>query len=179
MNFQNVSSFKDIVLIPDTLYVLDFDDTIGYYEGIHKEWWSERFQHYYDNHGCIIKAERLALNDWTEHVKYIDPIPVDKEGFRNIIDYCIHSGGHSHVMILTARNIELTDETRFHLNTISLEKDLDIVFCSGKHKGYKLQEYLMKHKKKYKNLIFIDDLHKNLLDVQEIYKNAICYHMVI
>lgn len=174
--FQVISGFQDIVLQKETLYVLDFDETIAYFEGIHKGWWKDRFEHHYEHNDHDI-AEEMALKDWMQHVTYVDPTHVDKDGFENIIQYCV-SEPSSRIVILTARNISLENVTEAHMKIISPDNDIDIIFCSGEHKGYVLQDYLDKHDSEYKHIIFIDDLRKNLVDFKSVHSDSQCYHML-
>lgn len=173
---DKITSFKDIPLQPGTLYVLDFDETIAYYDGINQAWWSERFDYHYEKHSDYNKADRLSLKDWMDHISFLQPRHVDKEGLNNIINHC-NGTPNSHVMILTARDIMLEDVTRKHMDLLSPNEQLDIVFCNGEHKGEKLKEYFDQNGQSYKNIIFVDDLDQNLKEVMEIYKNARCYHM--
>lgn len=188
--FQVISGFQDIVLQKETLYVLDFDETIAYFEGIHKGWWKDRFEHHCEHNDHDI-AEELALKDWMKHVTYVDPTHVDKDGFENIVKYCV-SEPSSRIVILTARNkkievlsqlfendiISLENVTEAHMKIISPDHDIDIIFYSGDHKGYVLQDYLDKHDSEYQHIICIDDLRKNLVDFKSVHSDSQCYHML-
>lgn len=174
--FKVISSFDDVPIQPDTLYVLDFDETVAYYDGINRKWWEDRFAHHYREHCDYDKADDLALKDWLEHIDYLDPQHVDQKGFKEIIEHC-ESEEHSHVVILTARDIRLEDITKKHLDILSPDKKIDIIFCNGDHKGEKLQEYLDGHEKDYLHIVFVDDHLDNLVNFKETHADALCFHM--
>jgi hypothetical protein len=174
--FQIITDFRSIPLMDNTLYVLDFDETVVYFDGINSSWWKEQFNRHYNRHGDYDQADQETLRDWLDHVHMIQPNHIDKDGFSRIVEHCESSFG-AHVMILTARNILLEDVTRSHLNTISPDKQLDIVFCSGDHKGEKLQEYLNRHDREYQHIIFVDDQIQNLINFKETHTDSRCYHM--
>lgn len=171
-----ISDFSQIPLQPDTLYVLDFDETVVYYDGINREWWQQQFKHYYTQHEDYNRAEQQSLHEWIDHINFLSPQHVDQKGFHGIIDHCEGEPG-SHVIILTARNITLSDVTEAHLDILSPDKKLDIVFCDGEHKGIKLEEYLKEHRQQYKHIVFVDDLQANICDFQETHTEARCFHM--
>ena len=175
--FKVITSFQELQPWPSAcLYVLDFDETIAYFDGLNRDWWSQRFGHHYSVHNDTKQAETNALKEWVDHITIVDPKHVDEEGFHSLIEHCKQDTS-SHILILTARDIALKDLTTAQLNTISPTVSVDIIFCCGKNKGHKLQEYLETHSKTYSTTIFIDDLTSNLLDFQKVHVGAQCFHM--
>lgn len=174
--FTTISKLSEIPLQPDTLYVLDFDETVVYYDGINRQWWEQRFKHHYDTHNDHDKADQLALKDWFEHIKFLQPNHIDYHGFKNIIKHC-ESSRNSHVMILTARDVRLENITREHMAILSPDHQLDIVFCCGKDKGEQLQLYLDRHEHEFEHIIFVDDQVNNLANFIETHVDAKCYHI--
>ena len=179
-HWSTISSLGEIKMLPDCLYVLDFDETVAYFDNINRDWWKARFQHHYTAHGDAPLADKLALQDWAKHISFAgtDVHHVDKQGFDNIVSY-VQADPGSHLIILTARDISLKDVTEGHLSTISPNHSIDIIFSSGGNKGLKLNEYLKAKStgNRYENIIFVDDLHKNLVDFKGVHTDAHCYHM--
>jgi hypothetical protein len=180
--FKVISDFQEIALTSNTLYVLDFDETVVYFDNINSGWWKKRFEHHSKTQDNTCKANKLVLKDWKNHISYNGPKHVDKQGFNSIVNHCVESGGSSHVIILTARDISLTDVTENHLNTISPNADINIIFCSGDNKGCKLQEYIdqrSKDKPVFDHIIFVDDRLYNLVDFKDVHVDSQCYHMIM
>ena len=175
--FQTIADFEKIPIQADTLYVLDFDETVTYYDGIDHDWWKARIEHYYSLHECYDTADNYALDDWLARVEYLDPQHVDQDGYRKIIEHC-ESEPNSHVVILTARNIKLEDITKKHLQQLSPDSKVDIIFCNGEHKGEQMQQYIDLHELDYEHIIFVDDRLQNLVDFKSTHADAQCFHMI-
>lgn len=173
--FQTIKSFQEVPLLSQTLYVLDFDDTIIYFDNIDKNWWINKYNHYCNQYGDHNHADQKALSDWVHSVSSMEPKHVDETGFKALIMHC--NDNNSHAIILTARDNALSDITKSHLNTVSPNTDIDIIFCSGTHKGHKLQTYLDKVGIMFEHIIFVDDNKNNLIDFKTVHTNSRCYHM--
>jgi len=172
-SFNIIADFSTIPLMVDTLYVFDFDDTVVHYEGVNQSWWQRQFCLNYEIHGDYDRADRESLEDWQRMMHFVKPTHIDKAGLSQIIHHCEISE-NTHILILTARHKLLETPTRSALSTIS-DKNWDIVFCDGSHKGHKLREFLTHTS--YRYIVFVDDHIQNLADVAEACPMAYCYHM--
>lgn len=168
----------ELPLEPNTLYVLDFDETVASFEGIDKQWWQDKFQEYYNKHNDYDFADAESLRDWKHHITYIQPIPthIDQLGLERIQQYANGQSG-SNLVILTARDSDLKHLTIKQLEVLLPEHDIDIIFCDGGHKGEKLSEYLAIRDLGYSNIIFVDDNISNIQSMKEIYGLAQCYYI--
>ena len=190
-------------MMPNTLYVLDFDETLVRFDDMGSEWWDKQCERYYGQHGTDRPdGQSLAdwvqhvsfrnpktdeekvfkqniLDDWVKHVSARDPIHVDEVGFNGILEHCVAERG-SHVIILTARNIKLAELTQRHLDmVVSPEAGVDIIFCSGENKGRTLENYIGTSGASYNHIVFVDDKLRNLKQVKDVHVDSQCYHMML
>jgi hypothetical protein len=175
--YNTIKSFHEIQFTPKTLYVLDFDDTIAKFDGIHNNWWTERFEFHYEAHSCFGKAEELSLYEWKEKVELIEPVHVDEGGLNYLIEHCSESG--SHFVILTARNKVLKDMTNEHLNKLLPDHNIDVIYCSFENKGLMMEKYIEKElsEHEFEHIVFIDDKEYNLDAFMSHHPDATCYLM--
>lgn len=120
----SVSTFNDIIIVKNSLVICDIDETLLYYEGIDKTWWSETFYRYYQIHKDYDKADQLCLAEWTSHITSADKYPffTDIAGYANMIAKINET--NSQIVFLTARCEYLRD------NPLYLSWVLKISFIS-------------------------------------------------
>jgi hypothetical protein len=61
---HSINSFSQIKIKPNSLVVLDIDDTILHFSTIKKGWWTETFNKYYEIFENYDEAKKLAYHDW-------------------------------------------------------------------------------------------------------------------
>jgi hypothetical protein len=163
---RTINSFKKIILKPNSLVVLDIDETILGFPTIPKNWWNNVFGNYYLLTNDFDLAEKLALKDWTNRVKNAKPIKLESKQLDIFLDKV--NNLECPLLILTARNPILTEITIKHLASIGFDHS-NVVH--DKNKGSQLLKLVQTKYSHIDNIVFVDDLLANLEDVQFHFKN--------
>lgn len=161
MIFQEINSFKNVNITPNSLVICDIDDTVLKYDFIHKEWWE------YNN-----------LSDWVSKVYTQTPKHTDESGFFEMIDKINNS--NSKLIFITARNSNLKNITHLHLESININiNNHDVYFSHPYSKGIYLKRLIMNNHidlDAYDRIVFIDDLEENLNSMSKHFKEKIHYY---
>jgi predicted methyltransferase len=83
---KHINSFSGISPIkPNTLVVLDIDDTIISFPNIHKDWWNETYTnlYYYDKQNAYKQTNLL----WLDRIVKSKPSLIDKKNFNKFKYY--------------------------------------------------------------------------------------------
>lgn len=157
---KTIKKFCQIKIIPNSLVILDIDDTLIKFEGVNYIWWKNKYNKYYKIHQKHETAEELANEDWKKIVSKTEPKLVDEEIYE-FIDELIKN--NCYITLLTARNIKFKDLTLEHLAKVNL--DLYQVYFNS-NKGDEL--YKISHKNYFhlNNIIVVDDVMHNLENIQ-------------
>jgi len=168
--------------IPNTLVILDCDETILKFEGELREiykWWKETFNKFFEECQDFDLAEYKTNELWKKKIRDCDKFShTDESGLTKMIEEAREVGNV--VIIVTARDDELAIITKKHLNEIGfvadelkLKSDISahhenngIFHTSGKSKG-KVADEICKELG-FKNIVFVDDMLFNLEDVENI-----------
>lgn len=159
---KEINDYSQIKIIPNSLIVFDIDETIIKFPELGKNWWKNKFNHYYAIYNDYDKADISALEDWIEHVKINKPEMINKDSFIEFFNSSLDN--NCKIIFLTARNEKLKDLTLQHLihvDVINHNKVYDIYF--NENKGEELEKILSKEE--FNDILFIDDLEENLKDV--------------
>jgi Protein of unknown function (DUF2608) len=158
---RNISSFEDVVIIQNSLIVIDIDDTLIKYSQFNQTWWINKIQHYHTLTKKYELAEHLANEEWNKHIETCEPEIVDKY-IHDFIDMA--KSKDCHIVLLTARNDIIRELTKKHLLEVNLYFE-HIYF--NKDKGAELVKIVeTDYAGIYKNIIVIDDMEKNLLNIR-------------
>ena len=158
--FNTITKFKQVNLIPNSLIVIDIDDTLIKYDGIDFAWWKNKVNKYYSVTKNDELSEVLANKDWMKLIEKCDP---------ELVDDCVHyfieqtKNHQCHIILLTARNNVITDLTRNHLNKVDLYFE-HIYF--NENKGDELVRIVQNNYIDCTDIIVIDDREANLIDIQ-------------
>jgi hypothetical protein len=175
-----ISSFSEIEVVPNSLVILDIDETVLTFPQITKHWWKEKIGYYYDITTDIHLAEKYALDEW-RHIAYsTDPIQLDSENQLKFIDNIYQN--NCELIFLTARNEDLSCITYNHLRHINIDNRHLVYF--DENKGEKFYEIISSLYQNCENITFVDDLIINLdkivnaINKYELNaKNIKLYHM--
>ncbi len=168
-----VQSFTQINISDNYLVVLDLDETIIKYEGICKQWWKDKFEHYYKIHKDYDLVDSLSSRDWKEHMKITLPSHTDKNGFYDLIERSKNM--NCKIIIVTARDEGIKDITYKHLKYLNVT-NIDVYFVSGGNKAKLIDKVINDNSEKYDNIVFVDDMDFNLKDVKEHFGDKVlCY----
>jgi hypothetical protein len=165
---KQITKFSQIKLIPNSLIVLDIDDTIIKFDKINIQWWHDTFDKHYVVTKDYVRADFLSLDEWISHVTITEPKLVDDEIYNWI---GLTNKFNCDLIFLTARNLSLKDITQLHLNKVNLYGDESKIYFN-RNKGDELLsiangEYLHK-----KNIIVVDDVESNLTDIQDKFTDS-------
>lgn len=168
-----INSFYKVPIEPNSLIVIDIDETILKYDGICRRWWKER----YDYHFCIYKnhdvADKMCENEWKNHIKVNFPSHTDREGFFDLIERAKKL--NCKVILVTARDLQIKDITHEHLNYLDIT-GIEVYFSAGGNKAHVIENTIKENNEKYNDIIFIDDMDHNLRDVNEYFEDLVtCY----
>ena len=159
---KQITRFNQIKLIPNSLIVLDIDETIIKFDNINKKWWCNTFDKYYFITKDYNHADNLSLDEWISYVTITQPKLVDDE----IINWFDLTNKHNcDLIFLTARNKNLKDITNLHFNKVNLSIDKTKIYFN-QNKGNELFNIVNKEYSHTQNIIVVDDLKYNLIDIQ-------------
>jgi hypothetical protein len=160
----NINSFYQIKpLNPNTLVVLDIDDTIMSFTTINKKWWNDTYNtyllHYKDTEKAYKKSEKL----WIKYISRSNPNLLDEINFINFLEKI--SENNCELIFLTARNKKISKLTMTQLSYCRINIESSKVFFS-RNKGVELKNIVEQTYPNIKDIIFVDDLEENLVKVQ-------------
>jgi hypothetical protein len=167
-----MSSISEVRKTPESIYAIDIDETILYYENLPETWWLELAKKI-ASYPADASADASADNDrilsiWENIIKKSVPVAINPKEFMELVEYC--KNHNSHLILLTARYTRLDSITREHLKIIFPDYQPEIIFCSNENKGLKLRQAIDVNK--YKHLYFIDDKQYNIDNVVAEYPLA-------
>ena len=157
-----INSFSQIKPVkPNTLVVLDIDETLLTFKNVDTTWWNDKYQEllpiYKENTYQHIEVL------WTDYVFKNRPMILDE---RNL---CVFfesiKNNNCELILLTARDISTSEMTMKHLNECGLIIDPHRVFFN-RNKGYELRNIVMNIFPHVNNIVFVDDLTENLVNVE-------------
>lgn len=155
-----ISTFSEIIVLPNTLYTFDIDETILKIELNESVDWLDIYKE------CkgTTSANILAFREIIKNDALIRVCSLDNENMFKLINHIRLIG--SHIIFLTARDSSLRVKTMEHLRKIGLDNvnDEDVYF--NDKKGDTLYNIVSTRFKEVKNIVFIDDNIKNICDVQ-------------
>lgn len=158
---KEINKYEQIKIIPNSLIVLDIDETLIRFENIDKNWWNVEFAKINIITNNEVLTEKMLLNEWLNIVSNSKPL---------LVDNCIHEFVENakqngcKIILLTARNNKLFELTLKHLQEVNL--NFTHVYFN-ENKGDELLRIINEEFTKYNNIIVVDDLIKNLNDIEE------------
>lgn len=158
---KQIKKFNQIDIIPESLIVIDIDDTLIKYDGIDFIWWKNKVNKYYTLTKNTDLSEILANQDWNKLIEKCNPELVD-----DCVHYFIESAKSKkcHIILLTARNNVIKDLTKEHLSKVNLYFE-HIYF--NENKGDEIVKIMnFDYLDSCKNIIVIDDREQNLIDIK-------------
>ena len=158
-----IQNYDEIIILPNTLVIMDLDETIIQFRGIHETWWQ-----YYKRH----KGDLLTYREWLKHISKTLPEMLDSIEFTRFMN--IIQKTNSRMVILTARSIKLCELTLQQLTYCNIHLPLDDIYFSEK-KGKVTHD--LKKKYAYSNIVFVDDKKENIDDVKLWNPEVTCYHI--
>lgn len=163
-----INTFYKVEIKSNTLVLCDIDETLLFYDEINSEWWKKKIDYYINVNKCdSSNANRLALNEWAEHIKENYPKHTDKSGFENLLINVKDS--KSKLIFITARYPDVKQITEDHFNYLGLKSsEYEVHYLGGSSKGQYIKNIDTDN---YDNIIFIDDLDHNITSVNEAFPN--------
>jgi predicted secreted acid phosphatase len=173
-----IFSFFDVEIKPNSLVVIDIDETLAKYEGINPTWWNNTIETHFTIHNDYNMAQSNTYNMWKHHIHTSLPTHTDMDGFFNLVDRVEELS--SDLIFVTARDdTHMRDITMQHLEHLGIV-DKHVSFSSHTNKVPYIGEYIELNKKSYDKIIFIDDNDKNLNDVKTHFVDDVeCYKFVM
>lgn len=176
MTFETINKFKDIKIIPNSLFIIDIDDTLIKFENINFSWWINIINKYFLITKNIDQSEKLANDEWINVIKTKKPFLVDNYIYDFINKLKLNN---CKIILLTARDKRLKKMTELHLSKVNLLFN-DIYY--NKNKGQELKKILKILNKNFDDIIIVDDRVFNLIDIKKELKdynyNIHLYHIV-
>jgi predicted secreted acid phosphatase len=164
-----ITSFFQVEISHKTLVVLDIDETILQFPGIHENWWHKKHKYYSDLIGGGAYDHKtvnsLVYNDWLSYVTEINPTHTDERGLFNLFERVKES--NSHIIFLTARFKDTKELTYSHLKHLGIS-GIPVHFTSMEPKGDHLNRIIDDKYSHVKNIVFVDDMDHNLHSVGTI-----------
>jgi len=160
---MKIRNYDEIDILPDSLVILDLDETIIHFEGMYDKWWMDNLVH---------STELEVYRRWVQIISFNMPTMLDNYEFNNLMRRIQRT--NSRMVILTARSSKLCEITLQQLVYCNIILPLDDIYFSDK-KGK--TAHAIKRKYTYSNVIFVDDKRSNIKDVKIWIPDAICYHI--
>lgn len=168
---KNITKFSEMIILNNSLYVFDIDETFMVFKNITDKWWAKKINEYLKYYGDNKKAQ-LKMNElFYKIITKEHPKPTDLKGFKNL--ETVSNKINNDIIFLTARSEQYKELTLKHLNYVYPNINHDVYF--SKKKGLKLKEIIENSKKKYDKIIFVDDKQYNIDNVLQILPNTLCY----
>jgi hypothetical protein len=164
---MKIKNYNEIEVLPNTLVILDLDETIIRFPYITAKWWETTKKVYeaIDEKS----ADTRAYSDWLYIINHYNPLLLDSCEFNKLLTRIKDT--NSSFIIITARNIKLKDITIKHLEEFNIMCDVYYSLDKGVTINAIKKNYL------YNYIIFIDDNEKYIKQVNEINPEIITYHM--
>jgi hypothetical protein len=162
-----IKNYNEIEILPNSLVILDLDETIIRFPYITAKWWENTKKAY----ELIDEktADTRAYNDWLYIINKYSPSLLDEYQFNELLKRIKNT--NSSYIIVTARNIQLKDITIKHLENFNI--NCDIYYSTDKAVTINAikQNYL------YNYIIFVDDNQKYIKQVNNLNPEIITYYM--
>ena len=123
--FRQITKFNQIPIIPNSLIVLDIDETIIKFNNINRNWWITNTNRHFINTKNYYVADQLSFRDWITYVTNTNPTLVDDKINSWIKD---SKADNCDLILLTARKKFLKYITLLHLNSVNLNFNKELIF---------------------------------------------------
>ena len=160
---MKIRNYDEIEILPDSLVIMDLDETLIQFDGMYDKWWGDNLRH---------ATELEVYRRWIQLISFTMPSMLDQYEFDKLVRRIERS--HSRLVILTARSAKLCEITLQQLVYCNIILPLDDIYFSDK-KGK--MAHSIKRRYTYSNVIFVDDKKSNIRDVKIWIPDAICYHI--
>jgi phosphoglycolate phosphatase-like HAD superfamily hydrolase len=160
---MKIHNYDEIDVLPDSLVIMDLDETLIQFDGMYDTWWQDNLIH---------STELEVYRRWIQLISFTMPSMLDEYEFNNLLRRIKQT--NSRLVILTARTAKLCEITLQQLVYCNIIIPLDDIYFSDK-KGR--MAHSIKRRYTYSNVIFVDDKKSNIKDVKIWIPDAICYHI--
>jgi len=164
---MNIKNYNEIDVTPNSLIILDLDETIIRYPYITAKWWENTRKAY-----ALIDektADERSYSDWLYIINSYKPNLLDTIEFNKLLMRIKET--NSNFIIVTARNIKLKEITLKHLETFNINCDVYYSLDKGVMINAIKQNYI------YNDISFIDDNLKYIKQVEELNPEIYTYHI--
>ena len=164
---MNIKNYNEIDVTPNSLIILDLDETIIQYPYITAKWWENTRKAY-----ALIDektADERSYSDWLYIINTYKPNLLDITEFNKLLMRIKET--NSNFIIVTARNIKLKEITQKHLETFGINCDVYYSLDKGIMINAIKQNYI------YNDISFIDDNLKYIKQVEELNPEIYTYHI--
>jgi hypothetical protein len=149
--FQTIKNYDEIDILPNSIVMMDIDNTIIKFEKLYKNWWKDN--------------EPNALEGWLKIIKEEDPKMLDEIEFTILLNKIKNT--NSEIIYITARDEELRELTYKQLIDCGIKVSTNQIYHSYPKGNKMIEIYKEKSKtKEIQNIIFIDDHSYNIEDAQ-------------
>lgn len=165
--FYHINSFSQINSIkPNTLVVLDIDETLITFHQVNTEWWDNTYNKLLPSYkeNTYTHVELI----WTDHVSNNNPILLDKDNLSNFLENIQRK--NCELILLTARDKSISSLTVKHLKFCGLDIHKSRIFYN-RNKGDELKYIVTTMFPYIQDIIFVDDLEDNLINIQNAFNN--------
>ena len=146
-----LDSFRDVTIPPNSLVVLDIDDTVIKFEEMGRQWWAKK-------EAEVGRDETMRI--WIENAHIQVPVLTEPHEFPSFLQRVFNA--NARLVFLTARSAELKDLTMIHLTKCGIEIDSQHVYFS-RQKGECLKSIVQAGG--FTQVTFIDDMEHNVESV--------------
>ena len=155
-------------MIPNSLLVLDIDETIIKYDNINRIWRSNTFNKHYSITNDYDHANNLSHDEWLRYIQTNEPKLVDD----NFFEWFESANEHKcELIFLTARQKHYSNITYEHLNKVKLLFDKSQIYFN-RNKGDELYSIATVKYPHIQNIIVVDDVQSNLTDILEKFTDS-------
>jgi hypothetical protein len=151
MAFELLNSFREAAVPPNSLVVLDIDDTVMKFEHMGRSWWAKK-------EAEVGREETMRI--WVENAYAQTPVLTEPEEFPAFLERIF--AANARLVYLTARSPDLRELTIYQLTQCGVGVESHNVYFA-KEKGECLKAIVQRGG--FKQVIFIDDMEHNVESV--------------
>ena len=184
-----ISSFTSVSIIPNSLVLVNIDDTFLTYPQIGPDWWKSTYDKYYNyvegaELSCSAEefANTMTWSDWKDIVMSSLPVHTDCDGFFDMFQRA--KDANSKIVFLTDRSHYLMGSLKEHLCHLGIydtSREPYVGIAVWFTRDYKLTDKIEEIQKDdpdrvYEHIVFVDNKSQNVSDVKNHFgDNVDCY----
>lgn len=179
-SYTTIENFSMVPHLKNTIYVLDIDETLLYYEGMNEKWWEKTMIEMMKIYDTFEEADYEANELWYRVITKIKPVITDPSGFIQLRQFIENKKNNCYLIFLTARLEKYKEITEKDLNDTIPKFKYQVLYSKKfpDNKGTILQNYFNENPlifNSINDIVFVDDKERNLKNMIGEHPNSKCF----